>query len=1788
MVEAMRHGLLPPTLHVDDPSPHVDWSAGEVELLTEPVEWPAGERPRRAAVSSFGVSGTNAHLILEEAPSTEAPEERSELPALPFPISAHSEHALRAQADRLHGWVAERHELEPVDVAFTLATTRARLERRAAIVGSDREELLEELAKLARGEAGAVEGAKSSGKTAVMFTGQGAQWAGMGAELYERYPRFAEALDAVCAEIDPKLERPLKELMFAEKGSGEAELLDRTEYTQAALFAIEVALYRLFEAWGLRPDYLIGHSIGELVAAHVVGMLSLADACALVAARGCLMGTLPEGGGMLAISATEDEVAESLKDYEGRLSLAAVNAPRAVVVSGELEALDQLEPVWKERGANTKRLRVSHAFHSLLMEPMLEDFRQVAEGLDFAEPRIEVVSNLTGGLAPAEMRDPGYWVRHVREPVRFADGVAELERLGVTRFVELGPDGVLAAMARLSVGEELGDHATFATAMSRKHAQVPTLVGCLAALHGAGAEFDWDAFFEGSGARVVDLPPYAFQRERYWLDRADGAGDLAAAGQLAAEHPLLGATVELAGGEGWVFTGRLSLKTHPWLADHAVMDTVLLPGTAFVELALAAAGRTGAGGVEELTLMAPLVLDGERAVQVAVAAPDEDGRRTIEIYSRPEAGADDADVEWTLHASGALAADGAAVPGLDDFAAASWPPEGTEEVDVGGLYDDAAAAGYDYGPAFQGLRRAYRNGDAWFAEVALDGDADGFRLHPGLFDAALHTMLLERGADDGAPPAVPFSFSGVTLARDGAASLRVRIESAGEADDDGATTIRLLALDDSGAPAFAVEALEARPVDRTALRTQASSLRDALFAVEWTEVESADAAGASAASNGSGASANGSAARVALLGDGGDGAGLEGEGIELVRHPDLEALEKAIGEGAAAPEVVLVRAPSAAAGAGVHGAAERTLELLQAWLASEALTEARLVLMTDGAVAVAADEAPNLDQAALVGLVRSAHTENPGRFGIVDLDGSEASASRLGETLASEEPELALRRGTLYAPRLARAGAATPPTGASAWRLGIEQKGSLENLALMPSEAAGAALEEGQVRVAMRAAGLNFRDVLIALGIYPGEAPLGSEGAGVVVEVGPGVERLAPGDRVMGFFGEAFGSHAIGEHQMLVPIPAGWSYAQAAAVPTVFLTAYYALFDLAEIERGERLLVHGAAGGVGMAALQLAEHAGAEVYATAHPGKWDTLRELGVDDDHIASSRDLDFRERFLSATGGEGMNVVLDSLANEFVDASLELLPRGGRFVEIGKADVREADEVAREHEGVRYRAFDLIEAGPERIQEMLVEVVELFERGVLRHPPISAWDVRRGAEAFRHMREARHVGKIVLSIPGALEPEGTVLVTGGTGGLGALLARHLAEEHGVRRLVLTSRRGAEAEGAKEVAAALEELGCAAELAACDVADRDQLEALLARIPDEHPLTAVVHAAGVLDDGLIGSLDAESVRRVMAPKVDGALNLHRLTRDLDLAQFVLFSSIAATVGSPGQANYSAANAFLDALAHHRVTRGLAATAMAWGPWERGMAAGQDEADRARAQRMGMTPLADEEGLALFDASLTAGEAVLVPVRLDTAALRAAGEGLLPPILSGLIRVRSEGGGDATGSLQRRLSGVPESKWSAIVLDMVRDQVASVRGLESGDAVKPDLAFKEMGFDSLAAVELRNGLTRSTGIRLPATLVFDHPTPSAVAEHVLGRLPRPDAGPSIEDEFDRIERLLHDASMDERTRSRMEARVRTFNSRVQSLLMGSSDGDDGDRDEDLGSVSNEEVFALIDKEIGAS
>ncbi|MFD8286773.1 SDR family NAD(P)-dependent oxidoreductase [Streptomyces lavendulae] len=1433
MILAMRHGLVPKTLHVDAPTPQVDWTAGEVRLLTDPLTWAPADEPRRAAVSSFGISGTNAHVILEEAPAPPAPAPVPAAPsdrspaAAPWPLSGRDADAVRAQAERLLARLSADPGADLTAVGRTLAVNRKAFDHRAAVVAQDRTEALAALEALADT---APAPAATPGRSAFLFTGQGAQRPGMGRELYGAQPVFAAAFDEVCGHFD----LPLKELVF-----GGGEEIHRTENTQPALFAVEVALYRLAESLGLRPDFVAGHSIGEIAAAHVAGVLSLADAARLVAARGALMGVLPEGGAMVSVQAAESEVRPLLS---ADVDVAAVNGPQAVVISGAEEAVLAVAERLAAQGHKTKRLTVSHAFHSPLMEPMLDAFREVAQSLTYSAPSIPVVSTLTGTLASTEeLTSPAYWVCHVREAVRFHDAVLHLEAAGVRTYLEIGPDAVLTAMAQQCVTDTTGAEAGFVPLMRRRQAEEHTLAAALAALFTRGTDPDWAAYY-GPGTRSPGVPGYAFQRQRHWpRPRPAGASEPDA-------HPLLTTVLDHAASDEVVLSGRLSARTHPWLADHVVNGTVIVPGTAFVEMALRAGREAGCDTLDELTVLAPLRLPGTAVaeVQTVLAATDPDaepGPRPVAVYARP---AGDPDAVWTRHASGILT--GSAPAPVPQPGSPVWPPEGAEPVEAGDTYVRAAAMGFDYGPAFQGLKAAWRRGDEIFAEVALPAadadDAARFAFHPALFDAALHTGFIESpgGSDDAGR--LPFTWQGMTLHRAGAASVRAHLT---RTDAD---TLSLEITDGLGEPVASVASLTLRRMRPEDLASDAA----ALLETDWQPLEPGPAPTGALALLGP-APATAPATRSATAPATALADALAPLGVPVSTHPDLEALERAA-EAAEAPTTVLhlLDLPEPAEpddpARHAHEASWRTAGLLRRWTASPLARTARLVLV------VPAGNPAGTTQGAVRALLRTAQAEHPGKFLVVELDGRPRSWTALPGALTVDEREAAVRDGKLLAPRPVR----RPETPAA-----------------------------------------------------PGTAP---------------------------------------------------------------------------------------------------------------------------------------------------------------------------------------------------------------------------------------------------------------------APATDGTVLITGGTGGLGAVVAEHLVRHHGVTDLLLLSRSGAAGPRAGELAAVLRGLGARVTLAACDVADREALAAALAALPADRPLKAVVHAAGVVDDGLLGTLTQEQFERVIRVKAAGAVALHELTKGAPLDAFVLFSSAAAVMGSPGQANYAAANGFLDAFAHHRRALGLPAQSLQWGPWaeEHGMAGRLGPEAVARMARHGTVPLTNTEALALLDAALA------LP---DVPNLVAARPAAAPSRTPAGARPHRKQPAAERGAFTRRLAGADADTRRRLLVDLVRAQTGSVLGHGTSARVPAERSFRELGLDSLAAIELRNRLGAETGLRLSPTLVFDHPSPVALAEFLdrelapAGDLP----DPAVVRRLDDLAAGLRTAAPDPVTNRYLEDRLRALLAQVGGPVRppAATDVDD---------VSDEELFDILNGEIG--
>ncbi|WP_406366012.1 type I polyketide synthase [Streptomyces sp. NBC_01546] len=1372
MVQALRHKTLPATLNVDAPTPQVDWSAGAVELLTESREWPENGRPRRAGVSAFGASGTNAHMILEEAPAEEAePVADVAQPAgvVPLVVSAGTAASLAAQAGRLAAFVEDAGEVPLADVAGTLVSGRAVLGERAVVLAGSHDEALAGLQALARGEnaAGVVTGSGAPGKVVWVFPGQGSQWAGMGRELLDSSPVFAGRIAECAAALERWVEWSLIDVL---RGDAEPELLDRVDVLQPASFAVMVGLAAVWASVGVEPDAVLGHSQGEIAAACVAGALSLEDAARVVALRSqAIAKDLAGRGGMASVALTEEEAVARLERWADRVEVAAVNGPSSVVIAGDAEALDEALDALEDQGVRVRRVAVDYASHTRHVEDIRDALAEALAGVGAQAPTVPFYSTVTGTwVEDAGVLDGGYWYRNLRAQVGFGPAVAALLEQGHGVFVEVSAHPVLVQPITETVDKaDTGTDVVVTGSLRRQDGGLRRLLASMAELFVRGVALDWAEVLPGGAAfRRVDLPTYAFDHQHYWIQMAGSATDAASLGLTGADHPLLGAVVQLPQSDGLVFTSRLSLRTHPWLAGHAIGGVVIIPGTMYVDLAVRAGDEFGYGVLEELVIEAPLVLPehGGVRLQVAVGGPNPTGTRTVDVYSqREDAAGEGGASDWTRHATGLLAEPSATRATAQGFDFAAWPPAGAEPVEVGNFYTDLLERGYAYGPAFQGLRAVWRRGDEVFAEAVLPEeqreDAGKFGMHPALLDAALHTNAFANPDDD--RQVLPFAWNGLVLHAVGASALRVRIAPSGP------DALSFQASDETGDMVLTMDSLVSREVSTDQLGAAAGDeSRDTLFGVEWTELPSAQ-----------GTEASPSWAPVSAA-------------------DDVVALAGSAG----VPAVAVLQA---VAGADSEDAAlaltSRVLEVVQAWLAGTGLEESRLVVLTRGAVPAGDGTVSDPAGSAVWGLVRAAQAENPERIILIDTDPASGDGAEsvlgtvLGPVLASGEPQVAVRAAALSVPRLVRAG---------------------------------------------------------------GEVP---------------------------------------------------------DAPAVFAT--------------------------------------------------------------------------------------------------------------------------------------------------------------------------------------------------------EGTVLVTGGTGALGALVARHLVTRHGVRHLVLASRRGTDAEGVAELVAELTEQGAAVSVASCDVSDRAQVEALLASVPAEHPLTGVVHMAGVLDDGVIAALTPERLAGVFAPKVDAVRHLDELTRGLDLDAFVVFSSAASLMGSAGQGNYAAANAYLDGLMAGRRAAGLPGLSLAWGLWEQanGLTAHLSAVDQARMSRGGVLAITPAEGLDIFDVGLHAGQALLVPIKLDLKIMRsqAAAGGGVPHLLRGLVRagrrLARAASGDSSG-LVRRLAGLPQAEQESILLTIVQDEASAVLGFSGPELAQGTRGFSDIGFDSLTAVELRNRLSAATGVKLPATLIFDYPTPVVLARHLREEL----------------------------------------------------------------------------------
>ncbi|MEU7488464.1 SDR family NAD(P)-dependent oxidoreductase [Streptomyces sp. NPDC042319] len=1484
MVLAMQHGVLPTTLHVDEPSPHVDWTAGAVSLLTKQTPWPQSERARRAGISAFGVSGTNAHVVLEQAPhdTTERDAAERELSPVPVVVSGRDSGALRAQARQLIDHIDDTTRL--LDLGYSTTVSRSVFEHRAVILAEDHASLRTGLEAVAAGQAPLSGQASGNPRTVFLFPGQGTQWAGMAAQLLDESPVFAATMARCEALLGEHLDWKLTDLI---RQTDEAPSLEREDVVQPACFAVMISLAEAWKSLGITPDAVIGHSQGEIAAAVVCGALTLEDGARIIALRARLIERHLAGhSGMVSLALPLTEVEQHMPTWGDRLTIAVTAGPTSTVVAGHLDQINTVLSTCEAEGIHARRVPISYASHTAYTEPIRDELLHTLDGIHPQHAAIPFYSTVEAAPIDTTTLDATYWYQNLRQPVRLHETVQHLQTDGHTLFIETSAHPVLTPV--------LPEDITAVASLRRNDGTLHRLLTNAAHAFTHGAPVHWPALFDGTGARATDLPTYPFQRQHYWAATSpSGTGEAAAVrfGMTWEEHPLIGGALPLADSGRLLLTGRLALAAQPWLADHSVSGTALLPGAAFLEMALHVASVAGCHGVEELTLEEPLLIpeSGGVRLQVTVDAADESGRRGVVVFSQAEEVKEPSGAAaWTRHATGVLVS--AAPPAPDmEWSRESWPPKGAEPMTAAELYDRFAALGYSYGEVFTGVEHVWQRDGEVFAEVRLPGgaaaDAARFGVHPGLLDAALQPWLaggFVSPPEDGSV-LLPFAWQGIALHATGADALRVRLGRAGD------SAVSLQAVDLSGTPVLSLEAMVLRPLAQERLTSLlGGAVAGPLYRVAWHRVQHP---GAPAVPSD----------RWAVIGSGVAGEGLEG-------FPDLGALRAALDSGAALPDVVVapfVPGPVDTA-AQVRDTARRGLALVQEWLADERFAGVRLVVLTRRALAAAADEdVPDLAHAPLWGLLRSAQTEHPDRFTLIDADG-EVSRGELAIAVAAGEPQLALRNGELLTPFLA------------------EWEGDSE-----------------------------------------GSAPF----------------------------------------------------------------------------------------------------------------------------------------------------------------------------------------------------------------------------------------------------------------------TPQGTVLVTGATGTLGSMLARHLVSVHGVRRLLLLSRSGREAEGAAELERALTEQGARVELVACDAADRTALADVLAAIPAEHPLTGVVHTAGVIDDSTVEALSPAQLEHVLRPKVDAAMNLHALTAGMPLSAFVLYSGATGLLGGAGQANYAAANTFLDALAHHRRAQGLPGVSLAWGLWSAvsTFTGHLGEADLRRLARTGIAPLSAEQGLQLFDRAMafssTAGgpEPLVCAMRLDTAALHTEraerGAAAVPALLRGLVpdtvvrrsaaradgangagRPESAGGPSGPQQFRSRLAGMDEAGRRSELLSLAQGQLAQVLGFSDAASVDPDRSFREIGLDSLTAVELRNRLGVATGLRLPPALVFDHPSLQALAGHLAELLAaegREDAGEAALSGIDALDRAVRDMPQDDIRRDVIRRRLTEMLAAVGGAVGDGPEkrgaGGAGQADEDvlerLDAASDDDLFAFIEDQL---
>jgi acyl transferase domain-containing protein len=1823
---SLQHREIPQHLHFHQPSPHIPWDRLPVKVASAREAWEPLHGKRIAGISSFGFSGTNAHVVLEEAPAVSLKRSSIERPLHLLTLSARTEPALLTLIERYAQHLEFGEPIHVADLCHTANVGRAHLMHRLALTGSDTETMAGKLRdgrskKPAQGLVRGCYEATDRPKIAFLFTGQGSQYVGMGRRLYETSPAFARALNRCDAALRKSLGRSILEVLYpADQVSSP---LGETQFTQPALFAIEYALSELWHSWGVQPTFVLGHSVGEYVAACVAGVFSVEDGLALIAERARLMQAQPSGGRMAAIMAPVEVVQEALRPLAASVSIAALNGPRQTVISGSGLEVKALLAQFSEAVIQFRELAVSHAFHSPLMIPTLEPFERAASKVPFTAPRLRLISNLTGQVASAaQISQPAYWRRHIRETVQYAASMQTLADAGCKVFLEIGPNPVLLGLGRSCVEP---DGALWLTSMRSGRDDWAELLNSLSQLYVHGVEVDWAGFDRDYPRHKVSLPTYPFQRERYFVDRKVQRAERT--GTAHALHPLAERLIDSPSLKEIVLETALSTASHRFVNDHRVFGRIIFPATGYLE-SVRAAAHLGLGGgnwaVENMVIGEALALDDTetRRLQVVLSRTEEGGA-SFQVFSTGT-GAGSFESSWRLHASGALrSVTDSNGPTHVDFEALKHD---AKEVGAEAFYAGYQRRGLDFGTRFHGVRHVWGHAGKALGliepPIALGDELGEYGLHPALLDACLQVVAGAVRSVNGEQTETPLfmplgveSFRVFAPAQGKLWSLAT-VETRPEGHRE-TIKAQIQILDEQGRLIAELRGMSFKRADRATLeRALQRSIEPWLYEIAWIPLDESKAPAEPdpvensaiatarrwlilADRGGQGRqlaerlTARGDHCVLAFAGHGTNGSSNEVPILDPRSPEDLEQFVRRQTSQSKTPlDGVIYLWPLDATPVdqldetGVEREVQSwcggALHLVQALARHPGTHPPRLWLCTRGAQKVTdADKALSPIAATVWGLGKVIPLEHP-ELRCVRLDlAPDSTANEIDFLTASldakdNEDQVALRAGRRWGARLQRfkksADDSDPVARLSGkpYHLTFASRGSLENLKLEITERHPPG--PGEVEIRVYATALNFRDVMNVMGLYPGDpGPLGGECAGEIVAVGEGISQFAIGDAVVTMAPGSFAGYATVREEWVAPKPARMSFDEAVTLPVAFITAHFTLNHLAKIRAGDRVLIHAAAGGVGLAAVTLAKRAGAEIFATAGSAeKRAFLKSLGVP--HIMDSRSLDFAEEIMKITGGRGVDVVLNSLADQFVDRSFAVIAQNGRFLEIGKRGIWEPERAARLNRDIQYFIVDWsvdAQKNPALIGSMLRELMAAFDHGELEPLPHRTFPIREAKAAFRFMAQGRHTGKVVVSHQemlrsgsSNLDPHGTYLISGGLRGLGLMTAQWLLER-GARHLVLTGRSIPDSD-TLEALRAMEAGGAHVRVAQADASDRGSMKELLEDIRSTMPpLRGVIHSAGVLDDGVLLQQSWARFAAVFAPKVTGSLLLHRLTASDQLDFFVLFSSIAAVFGSPGQGNYVAANAFMDTLAAQRFAEGQPGLSINWGAWA-GAGLAVDRGVTARAREAGYGVIDPQGGFQALQTSLNAGRchAIVFPADWPSFLRRFSRDGSSLPFLSNFTGTgfaarpapgdRADGGSsieqlrmdsDATqtgpSSFGERLAATPANQRRTLVIDLIRHSAARVLGLENLELLPNNKPLHELGLDSLMAVDLRNGLGSALGRNLPATLLFDYPTVIALAGYLSrsvlgldetppGTVRPPSPVPSGSDMLDQIENLDED------------------------------------------------------------